>query len=317
MTLSLDYGLSAHETFARAVDASAYEGCSKRALAFYLAEIQDRKLCNRSAFADVAHFAYDELHMERRRSRELVDVGQKLRTLDVIDDAFFRRQISWSMVRRMVSVATTETQQEWVNFAKGCNYKQLSEEVSRCNKGERPGHGTKKLVRSARHKFVHMLTDKQSVMYEKVRERLSKDPENPINDDELFAKLLDFFCEAEGLTVDSQPESLPEEHRNHDEVPEDLRQQILTRDKHECSCCRSNRNLHVHHVEHREHGGSNDPENLITLCHACHTSIHAGFLLLHGIPGLGVHFSGPDGIRLGHLWRAARAPSLTLTPPTP
>ena len=51
MTLSLDYGLSAHETFARAVDASAYEGCSKRALAFYLAEIQDRKLCNRSAFA--------------------------------------------------------------------------------------------------------------------------------------------------------------------------------------------------------------------------------------------------------------------------
>ena len=318
MQLSLEYGLSARETFARAVDASVLEGCSKRALAFYLAEIHDRKLCNQSGFADVAHFAQVELHMERRRCWELVDVGQKLRDLELLDDAFFRGEISWSMVRRIVTVATVSTQQEWVRFAKAHNCDQVSAEVTRCDEGDRPGDDSKQQVRPARHKFTHMLTDKQSVMYEKVRDRLSKNPEKPIKDDELFAKLLDFFCEAEGLTEEdlSKP-SLPIEDRNHEEVPAELRQQILHRDNHQCSCCRSHRNLHVHHVEHREHGGSNDPENLITLCHACHTSIHSGFLQLHGIPGLGVHFSGPDGIPLGGLWRAARAPSLTLTPPTP
>lgn len=44
------------------------------------------------------------------------------------------------------------------------------------------------------------------------------------------------------------------------------------RDRHRCRGpgCRRTRFLEVHHVVPREHGGGNDPGNLVTLCAACH-----------------------------------------------
>jgi len=36
--------------------------------------------------------------------------------------------------------------------------------------------------------------------------------------------------------------------------------------------------LEVHHIQHREHGGSNQARNLIVLCEACHKAYHAGEL---------------------------------------
>ena len=34
--------------------------------------------------------------------------------------------------------------------------------------------------------------------------------------------------------------------------------------------------LHVHHKRHREHGGTNAPENLVLLCEPCHRAEHQG-----------------------------------------
>jgi len=47
---------------------------------------------------------------------------------------------------------------------------------------------------------------------------------------------------------------------------------------HRCRNCGKPHDLHVHHIVERAHGGSNDPENLITLCRTCHSSVHAGVL---------------------------------------
>lgn len=34
----------------------------------------------------------------------------------------------------------------------------------------------------------------------------------------------------------------------------------------------------VHHIVYRSRGGTDDPENLITLCTRCHTAVHDGIL---------------------------------------
>lgn len=59
------------------------------------------------------------------------------------------------------------------------------------------------------------------------------------------------------------------------------RQYVLHRDNYTCQCCGkspSDKNpvrLHMHHLETRKTGG-NAPDNLITLCEACHKAYHAG-----------------------------------------
>jgi hypothetical protein len=69
---------------------------------------------------------------------------------------------------------------------------------------------------------------------------------------------------------------------------------ILERDEWRCQApgCTSRRQLEAHHIIFRSQNGSDDPGNLITLCHAHHRhGIHDGFLRVQG--------QAPGGLR----WR--------------
>ena len=52
------------------------------------------------------------------------------------------------------------------------------------------------------------------------------------------------------------------------------RQIVLAIDNYECRECGNKENLHVHHIKERRKGGSNDINNLITLCSKCHAEKH-------------------------------------------
>ena len=64
-----------------------------------------------------------------------------------------------------------------------------------------------------------------------------------------------------------------------------VRQYVLKRDNYTCQCCGAHPTekkpvrLHVHHLESR-HVGGNAPNNLITLCVACHKALHEGKITL-------------------------------------
>lgn len=56
---------------------------------------------------------------------------------------------------------------------------------------------------------------------------------------------------------------------------------VLARDGYECQCCKGKHKdskLEVHHIIFRSEGGSDEPKNLLTLCHTCHTKLHDGKL---------------------------------------
>lgn len=60
---------------------------------------------------------------------------------------------------------------------------------------------------------------------------------------------------------------------------ENTRAMVLNRDGYTCQYCRGKHKdskLEVHHIIFRSKGGSDEPENLITLCHICHTALHDG-----------------------------------------
>jgi hypothetical protein len=65
---------------------------------------------------------------------------------------------------------------------------------------------------------------------------------------------------------------------------------VHRRDRGRCQVpgCRSARWLHIHHIIWREHGGSNDPRNLVCLCFAHHQAVHQRRISITG--------SAPDGL---------------------
>lgn len=63
------------------------------------------------------------------------------------------------------------------------------------------------------------------------------------------------------------------------------RKAILHRDNYTCQCCgKKNCRLEVHHIKFRRDGGTDDEENLITLCKECHDGVHTGTVVLNKKP---------------------------------
>ena len=59
------------------------------------------------------------------------------------------------------------------------------------------------------------------------------------------------------------------------------REAILSRDSYTCQICsKKHTKLEVHHIVYRSNGGTNDENNLITLCEDCHNGIHNGKIVL-------------------------------------
>lgn len=64
---------------------------------------------------------------------------------------------------------------------------------------------------------------------------------------------------------------------------ENTKAMVLNRDSYICQCCKGKRKdskLEVHHIVFRSQGGSDEEENLITLCHTCHKELHDGKIKL-------------------------------------
>lgn len=64
---------------------------------------------------------------------------------------------------------------------------------------------------------------------------------------------------------------------------ENIKAYVLSRDNHKCFFNKSNcsSKLQVHHIKFKSEGGTNNPNNLITLCEKCHEQLHEGKLTLN------------------------------------
>lgn len=78
---------------------------------------------------------------------------------------------------------------------------------------------------------------------------------------------------------------------------------VLDRDRYTCQNCKGekkDKRLEVHHIIFRKNGGSDEEENLITLCKTCHDSLHNGDIALNGgkVKGQLKHATQMNSIRV-------------------
>ena len=78
-----------------------------------------------------------------------------------------------------------------------------------------------------------------------------------------------------------------------------IRRIVMDRDNYRCAVpgCGNSLRVDVHHVVHREHGGSHTVGNLISCCAGCHRRIHAGYLTVEATRSGGFSFDWPMGDR--------------------
>jgi Holliday junction DNA helicase RuvB len=112
---------------------------SRRALAFYLLDLSERREYRALGYRSAAHFAAENLDLERDEAREHLRVAAALEELPLLDGAFSRGELGWSKVRELARVATAETESEWLEIARKKNARQVAWAVRGKRKGSRPG----------------------------------------------------------------------------------------------------------------------------------------------------------------------------------
>ena len=83
---------------------------------------------------------------------------------------------------------------------------------------------------------------------------------------------------------------------------------VLDRDSYKCQHCKGkskDKRLEVHHIIFRSNNGSDEPENLITLCKTCHDMVHDGKIVINGgkVKGNLKHATQMNSIRVQLLKR--------------
>jgi len=135
--VDLHQGLAVSEVHSHLQQGLRLKDTGQRILAFYLTEMEDRRLHQASGHRSTIQFAGDRLGLDRRRARELIAVGHKLLGLPAIDGAFCEQKIGWSKLLLLTKVATPEHEDAWLERALACTCRELAREVL-CVKPGRP-----------------------------------------------------------------------------------------------------------------------------------------------------------------------------------
>ena len=103
------------------------------------------------------------------------------------------------------------------------------------------------------------------------------------------------------VAPDAHVGALDKRTRAKQSIPPAKRRQVLRRDGGKCRVpgCRHATFVDVHHLRLRSEDGTNDVDNLVTLCAAHHHAIHEGRLLVEGTPSTGLTFRHADGTAYG------------------
>lgn len=96
--------------------------------------------------------------------------------------------------------------------------------------------------------------------------------------DEAYRVGLSSYCSSEHFYAQqhqSQKDAIARRRRTSTEMSAQDKAVARLADGNKCRCCNSRNNLQVHHIKYRSEGGTNDKENLITVCVECHGLVHS------------------------------------------
>lgn len=277
-----DSGLPIDEIEARLFAAAKRHHLEERNIAYWLAEIDERGLHRERGFSSIGDYALELIGIKPRKAHYLVFIASRLQKLPQIREAFDSGELSWTKAREITSVATAETEGEWLDKAQRLTNRDLERAVRR-HAGQSPG-GFATVTISMPVEVLEMWND----AYE-LAERLSGTAL------EKWQVLEPALAELLGTHLPADASGEAVEVEDEKALPVSVRNEVLNRDGWQCAFpgCTLRKMLDVHHIVFRSRGGSDEVDNLVCLCRIHHGLVHRGICSVTGSVGVDLEFERP------------------------
>ncbi|MEO8842313.1 MAG: HNH endonuclease [Kofleriaceae bacterium] len=261
---------------------------------------------------------------------ERVRVAMAIEALPELREALASGALSYSALRELTRVVTSNTQREWLDAVRGKSVRQVEDLVRTHRKGDLPTDPADPDLKPRRLSFeVSTATD---ALLRQARQSLANERRRFIEDDEFLAAMAAALLEggandngqgrakyqvrvtscdscsqtyfegggrkiavddADAARADCDAQRIGDDERAAQDIAPKTRREVLHRDGGKCTVprCRSARFIEIHHIVPRGEGGSHDATNLTCLCDGHHKNLHDGKLRLSGhAPNITVRF---------------------------
>ena len=122
----------------RIVGLGAERAAHERELGRWLRAAERLGVHARTGFSSLHEYAERILGLTGRQLEERLRVARALDELPLLDQALASGALCWSAVRELSRVATAETEQAWLDWAKGRRSRQIEQAVAERRRGDRP-----------------------------------------------------------------------------------------------------------------------------------------------------------------------------------
>ncbi len=186
VVLEMRAGLSPEEQDRRIAQGTRAGDVGARVVAFYMADMADQRGFLALGFRSIEFYGERRFHMQPSTTREYVTVGRALQSLPHIDQAFCEGQLLWSQVRAISTVATPETECDWVEFAAGRTAREIAAAVRMRARGERPTDPARRRIHATRFKLEARMDVVQWELWNTARAKLEAEEGRPASDVEMM-----------------------------------------------------------------------------------------------------------------------------------
>ena len=209
-----------------------------------------------------------------------ITVARKTREVPELALAIEQGELTVSKAARVASVLTPENQEELIAKAATLTKNEIEKEVAKIAP-EKAKRAQMKPVGENRERLTVELSDVCVAKLKRVRELESQRTSRAAKIDESLERALDAYLERNDPVKKAERSALKESKAKASrKLDARTKHQVMQRDRGECQeiiggeKCRSQRWVDVHHITHVQDGGTNDLENLVTLCRCHHRQRH-------------------------------------------
>lgn len=323
----------------------------EQALGRALLRAQRARVWEAVGLATLFEYAGRFVGLRPRQTEDRLRVAALLEELPVMDAAFGEGAVCYSAVRELTRVADPQTEEAWIDAARGKTVGEIAAMVSRREPGDLPTDPERDEAR--RHRLVIEVSADIYATYREAQARLRRESDASLSEEDGLllmaravlggpedagrssyqvrmtqcASCLATEQEGRGAAIPVEPavaEMADCDGQRYEgtgaatqSIPPAVRRFVVSRQNGRCGVpgCAISVFTDVHHLTFRSDGGTHDPDGLILICSAHHRALHRGMLRIDGTWSTSLRFSHADGRPYGFMDRPGRVPIDGLFPP--
>ena len=260
-----------------------------------LSEVEKSSVHFKLGYSSLFQYAVSSLGLSEAVAYNAIAVARKAREVPEL------KSVGISKARKIVSVLTAENQKDWIEKARTLSSRALEKAVAK----ENPRASTPEQAKYVSEKRLDLrlgLTEELMLKLRRAQDQVSQDLNKAATLEETLEQVLALYLKHKDPlekarrviakngnkslnklftgTVQNDAASEPPVARI--PIPKGTEHLVRLRDKNQCQAqtprgiCGQRRFIDLHHLKPVSQGGTNAPENLLTLCRTHHRQIHRG-----------------------------------------